>query len=46
MTATHSCRPRRFAVIGGRIVRAAGYRNDPTVLPGEEFTIQLEAPSA
>ena len=46
LTATHRCRPRRFAVIDGRIVRAAGYTNDPTLLPGEVFRLQLEAPSA
>ena len=46
LTATDWCRPRRFAVIDGRIVRAAGYTNDPTVLSGEVFTVQVEAPSA
>ena len=46
LTATDWCRPRRFAVIDGRIVRAAGTTNDRTVLPGEVFTLRVEAPSA
>ena len=46
LTATGWCRPRRFAVIDGRIVRAADRTDDPTVLPGEVFTLRVEAPSA
>ena len=38
------CRPRRYAVIEGRIVRGAGYTNDPTVLPGEVFSLQVSKP--
>jgi hypothetical protein len=44
MLAEYWCRPRRFAVIEGGLIRADGRTNDPTVLPGEVFTLQVARP--
>lgn len=41
MMAESWCRPRRFTVVEGGLVRADGRTNDPAVLPGEVFSIQV-----
>ena len=46
MVAESWCRPRRFTVVQGGLARADGRTNDPTVLPGEVFSLRVEAPSA
>jgi FtsP/CotA-like multicopper oxidase with cupredoxin domain len=44
MLAETWCRPRRFTVIDGALVRADGRTNDPTVLPGEVFALEVAKP--
>ncbi|WP_217923760.1 hypothetical protein [Miltoncostaea oceani] len=46
LAAASWCVPRRFTVIGARgLTEAAGYTNDPEVLPGERFTLRVESPA-
>lgn len=45
LPASALCRPRRYVVIDDRgFAVSAGYTNDPVLLPGERFTIQLSEP--
>ena len=44
MLAEQWCRPRRYTVIERGLIRADGRTNEPTVLPGELFTIQVAKP--
>lgn len=44
MVAETWCRPRRFPVVEGGLVRADGRTNDPTVLPGWVFAPEVAKP--